>query len=207
MHSEVACWLYTGERQSAVIRSRGVQILLKQDLGYFDRFAGSGVFVSQISSDVLSVHHTLSEKVGNYVHNMATFVGGLTIGFISCWPIALLTLSTAPLILTAGCVSNGFLTRLAEHVQETYSEAAVIAEQALLYVRTVYAFANETIVKYAYANALQSTLQYGVQISLVQGLGLGFIYGIAICSCALQLWVGRILIIHHKFLLLSLPSF
>jgi ATP-binding cassette subfamily B (MDR/TAP) protein 1 len=70
--------------------------------------------------------------------------------------------------------------------------------QALLYVRTVYAFANETIVKYAYANALQSTLQYGVQISLVQGLGLGFIYGIAICSCALQLWVGRILIIHHK---------
>jgi ATP-binding cassette subfamily B (MDR/TAP) protein 1 len=129
VHSEVACWLYTGERQSAVIRSRGVQILLKQDLGYFDRFAGSGVFVSQISSDVLSVHHTLSEKVGNYVHNMATFVGGLTIGFISCWPIALLTLSTAPLILTAGCVSNGFLTRLAEHVQETYSEAAVIAEQ------------------------------------------------------------------------------
>jgi hypothetical protein len=68
-------------------------------------------------------------QVGNYVHNMATFVGGLTIGFISCWPIALLTLSTAPLILTAGCVSNGFLTRLAEHVQETYSEAAVIAEQ------------------------------------------------------------------------------
>jgi hypothetical protein len=63
VHSEVACWLYTGERQSAVIRSRGVQILLKQDLGYFDRFAGSGVFVSQISSDVLSVHHTLSEKV------------------------------------------------------------------------------------------------------------------------------------------------
>ena len=40
--------------------------------------------------------------------------------------------------------------------------------QAILYVKTVYAYANETIVKYAYANALQSTLQYGVQISLVQ---------------------------------------
>lgn len=70
--------------------------------------------------------------------------------------------------------------------------------QALLYIRTVYAFANETVVKYAYANALQPTLQYGVQISLVQGLGLGFIYGIAICSCALQLWVGRYLIVKHK---------
>ena len=70
--------------------------------------------------------------------------------------------------------------------------------QALLYIRTVYAFANETVVKYAYANALQPTLQYGVQISLVQGLGLGFIYGIAICSCALQLWVGKFLVATHK---------
>jgi ATP-binding cassette subfamily B (MDR/TAP) protein 1 len=62
----------------------------------------------------------------------------------------------------------------------------------------VYAYANETIVKYAYANALQSTLQYGVRISLVQGLGLGCIYGIAMCSCALQMWVGWYLITHHK---------
>lgn len=69
--------------------------------------------------------------------------------------------------------------------------------QALLYVRTVYAFANETVVKFAYANALQPTLQYGVQISLVQGLGLGIIYAIAICSCALELWVGRYLISHN----------
>ncbi|MCI15149.1 ABC transporter B family member 20-like, partial [Trifolium medium] len=29
-------------------------------------------------------------------------------------------------------------------------------------------------------------------------LGLGFTYGLAICSCALQLWVGRFLVIHGK---------
>ncbi|XP_024383964.1 ABC transporter B family member 20 isoform X2 [Physcomitrium patens] len=195
---EVACWLYTAERQSAVLRSQGVQILLHQDLGYFDHFAGSGEFVSQISKDVLSVHDILSEKVDNYIHNMATCVASLTVGFICCWPVALATLCTTPFILAAGIVSNLFLTRLAEHVQETYSEAALIAEQAILYIKTVYAYANETIVKYAYANALQSTLQYGVQISLVQGLGLGCIYGIAMCSCALQMWIGWYLTTRHK---------
>ena len=61
--AEVACWLYTGERQTSVIRSKGVQTLLKQDLGYFDNNAGNGVFVSQISNDILSVHSALSEKV------------------------------------------------------------------------------------------------------------------------------------------------
>jgi ATP-binding cassette subfamily B (MDR/TAP) protein 1 len=67
--------------------------------------------------------------------------------------------------------------------------------QAIAYIRTLYAFANETLAKYSYANALQATLRYGVQISLVQGLGLGFTYGLAICSCALQMWFGRYLVL------------
>jgi hypothetical protein len=63
---------------------------------------------------------------------MATCIASLTVGFASCWPVALATLCTTPFILAAGIVSNLFLTRLAEHVQETYSEAALIAEQVLL---------------------------------------------------------------------------
>lgn len=71
-------------------------------------------------------------QVDNYIHNMATCIASLTVGFASCWPVALATLCTTPFILAAGIVSNLFLTRLAEHVQETYSEAALIAEQVLL---------------------------------------------------------------------------
>ncbi|KAH9326268.1 hypothetical protein KI387_006446, partial [Taxus chinensis] len=67
---------------------------------------------------------------------------------------------------------------------------------AIAYVRTLYAYTNETLAKYSYATSLQATLRYGIQISLVQGLGLGFTYGLAICSCALQLWFGRFLISH-----------
>jgi ATP-binding cassette subfamily B (MDR/TAP) protein 1 len=61
--AEVACWLYTGERQTSAIRSKGVQTLLKQDLVYFDNMAGNVPYVSQISNDILSVHSALSEKV------------------------------------------------------------------------------------------------------------------------------------------------
>jgi ATP-binding cassette, subfamily B (MDR/TAP), member 1 len=64
--------------------------------------------------------------------------------------------------------------------------------QAISYVRTLYAFTNETVAKYSYATSLQATLRYGILISLVQGLGLGFTYGLAICSC------GRLLVIHGK---------
>lgn len=67
--------------------------------------------------------------MGNYIHNMATCVGSVTVGFVSCWQISLLTLATGPFIVAAGVVSNIALTRLAEHVHDSYSEAASIAEQ------------------------------------------------------------------------------
>ncbi|KAK6933229.1 ABC transporter type 1, transmembrane domain [Dillenia turbinata] len=195
---EVSCWILTGERQTAVIRSRYVQVLLNQEMSFFDTYGNNGDIVSQVLSDVLLIQSALSEKVGNYIHNMATFFSGLVIGFINCWQIALITLASGPFIVAAGGISNIFLHRLAENIQDAYAEAASIAEQAISYVRTLYAFTNETLAKYSYATSLQSTLKYGILISLVQGLGLGFTYGLAICSCALQLWVGRFLIIRGK---------
>lgn len=195
---EVSCWILTGERQTAVIRSRYVQVLLNQDMSFFDTYGNNGDIVSQVLSDVLLIQSALSEKVGNYIHNMATFFSGLIIGFVNCWQIALITLATGPVIVAAGGISNIFLHRLAENIQDAYAEAASIAEQAVSYIGTLYAFTNETLAKYSYATSLQATLRYGILISLVQGLGLGFTYGLAICSCALQLWVGRFLVTHGK---------
>nr|GMD01991.1 ABC transporter B family member 6-like [Ipomoea batatas] len=195
---EVSCWILTGERQTAVIRSKYVEVLLNQDMSFFDTYGNNGDIVSQVLSDVLLIQSALSEKVGNYIHNMATFFSGLVIGFVNCWQIALITLGTGPFIVAAGGISNIFLHRLAENIQDAYAEAASIAEQAVSYIRTLYAFTNETLAKYSYALSLQASLRYGILISLVQGLGLGFTYGLAICSCALQLWVGRLLVIHGK---------
>lgn len=73
-------------------------------------------------------------QVGNYVHNMATCISGFAVGFVNCWQIALLTLGTAPFIVAAGGISNLFLNRLAEMVQEAYAEAAAIAEQVIFFL-------------------------------------------------------------------------
>ncbi|GJR57206.1 chlorophyll A/B binding protein 36, chloroplastic [Tanacetum coccineum] len=195
---EVSCWILTRERQTTVITSRYVQVLLNQDMSFFDTYGNNGDIVNQVLSDVLLIQSALSEKVGNYIHNMATFFSGLAIDFINCWQIALITLATGPFIVAAGGISNIFLHRLAENIQDAYAEATRVAEQAVSFVRTLYAFTNETLAKYSYAASLQATLRYGILISLVQGLGLGFTYGLAICSCALQLYVGRFLVTHRK---------
>ncbi|KAG6520172.1 hypothetical protein ZIOFF_017210 [Zingiber officinale] len=81
---------------------------------------------------------------------------------------------------------------------ENGDTATSAIEHTISYIRTLYAFTNDTLAKYSYATSLQATLRYGILISLVQGLGLDFTYGLTICSCALQLWVGRFLISNGK---------
>lgn len=63
---EVSCWILTGERQTAVIRSKYVQVLLNQDMSFFDTYGNNGDIVSQVLSDVLLIQSALSEKVSNY---------------------------------------------------------------------------------------------------------------------------------------------
>ena len=60
---EVSCWILTGERQTAVIRSKYVHVLLNQDMTFFDTYGNNGDIVSQVLSDVLLIQSALSEKV------------------------------------------------------------------------------------------------------------------------------------------------
>lgn len=130
---EVACWIFSAERQTAIIRSKYVEVLLNQDMNFFNTYGNNGDIVSQVLSDMLLIQSALSEKVGNYVHNMATFFGGLAVGFINSWQVAILTLATGPFIVAAGGISNIFLHRLAENIQDAYAEAASIAEQVSMF--------------------------------------------------------------------------
>ena len=70
------------------------------------------MYFYKVLSDVLLIQSALSKKVGNYIHNMATFFSGLVVGFLNCWQIALITLATGPFIVATGGISNIFLHRL-----------------------------------------------------------------------------------------------
>jgi ABC-type multidrug transport system fused ATPase/permease subunit len=65
--AEVSCWIFTGERQTAVIRSKYVQVLLNQDMSFFDTYGNNGDIVSQVLSGVLLIQSAISEKVRSWI--------------------------------------------------------------------------------------------------------------------------------------------
>ncbi|XP_020577107.1 ABC transporter B family member 19 [Phalaenopsis equestris] len=193
-YAEIACWMYTGERQSGSLRRKYLEAVLKQDVGFFDTDARTGDIVFSVSTDTLLVQDAISEKVGNFIHYLSTFLAGLVVGFISAWRLALLSVAVIPGIAFAGGLYAYTLTGLTSKSRESYANAGIIAEQAIAQVRTVYSFTGESRTLNAYSEAIQYTLKLGYKAGMAKGLGIGCTYGIACMSWALVFWYAGVFI-------------
>ncbi|XP_061946944.1 ABC transporter B family member 19 [Populus nigra] len=193
-YAEIACWMYTGERQVSTLRKKYLEAVLKQDVGFFDTDARTGDIVFSVSTDTLLVQDAISEKVGNFIHYLSTFLAGLVVGFVSAWRLALLSVAVIPGIAFAGGLYAYTLTGLTSKSRESYAQAGIIAEQAIAQVRTVYSFVGESKALSSYTDAIQNTLKLGYKAGMAKGLGLGCTYGIACMSWALVFWYAGVFI-------------
>ncbi|GJN26261.1 hypothetical protein PR202_gb14180 [Eleusine coracana subsp. coracana] len=193
-YAEIACWMYTGERQVIAFRKAYLDAVLRQDVGFFDTDARTGDIVFGVSTDTLLVQDAIGEKVGNFIHYIATFLAGLVVGFVSAWRLALLSVAVIPAIAFAGGLYAYTLTGLTSRSRESYANAGVVAEQAIAQVRTVYSFVGESKALNSYSEAIQNTLKLGYKAGMAKGLGIGCTYGIACMSWALVFWYAGVFI-------------
>ncbi|XP_027360046.1 ABC transporter B family member 2-like [Abrus precatorius] len=194
--TEVACWMYTGERQAAKMRMAYLKSMLNQDISLFDTEASTGEVISAITSDIIIVQDALSEKVGNFMHYISRFIAGFIIGFVRVWQISLVTLSIVPLIALAGGLYAYVTIGLLAKVRKAYVRAGEIAEEVIGNVRTVQAFAGEERAVRSYKAALMKTYTNGRKTGLAKGLGLGSMHCVLFLSWALLVWFTSIVV--HK---------
>ncbi|KAJ7526699.1 hypothetical protein O6H91_16G018900 [Diphasiastrum complanatum] len=193
---EVACWMQSGERQSARMRMKYLKAMLSQDVGYFDTDTTTGEIVNSISSDTILVQDAISEKAGNYIHYMARFFAGFAVGFSSVWQLTLVTLAVVPAIALAGGLYAVVMVGLTSRSQKAYTKAGEIAEEAISQIRTVYSFVGEAKAREQYSKALEMTMELGKRGGLAKGLGVGTTYGLLFGAWALLLWYAGTLVRH-----------
>nr|GME06595.1 ABC transporter B family member 1 [Ipomoea batatas] len=195
--AEISCWMWTGERQSAKMRIKYLEAALNQDIQFFDTEVRTSDVVFTINTDAVMVQDAISEKLGNFLHYMATFVSGFVVGFTAVWQLALVTLAVVPLIAVIGAIHTMTLAKLSGKSQEALSKAGNIVEQTVVQIRTVFAFVGETKALQAYSAALKVAQKLGYKSGLSKGLGLGATYFTVFCCYALLLWYGGYLVRHH----------
>ncbi|GER54296.1 ABC transporter B family member 1 [Striga asiatica] len=195
--AEISCWMWTGERQSTKMRIKYLEAALNQDIQYFDTEVRTSDVVFAINTDAIMVQDAISEKLGNFLHYMATCVSGFVVGFTAVWQLSLVTLAVVPLIAVIGGIHTVTLAKLSSKSQEALSQAGNIAEQTIAQIRTVLAFVGESRALQSYSSALKIAQKIGYKIGFAKGLGLGATYFTVFCCYALLLWYGGYLVRHN----------
>ncbi|BBG92983.1 P-glycoprotein 11 [Prunus dulcis] len=196
---QMSCWMVTGERQAARIRSLYLKTILRQDVGFFDKETNTGEIVGRMSGDTVLIQEAMGEKVGSFIQLIATFVGGFIIAFIKGWLLTLVMLSSIPLLVLSGAIVGIIISKVASRQQTAYSVAATVVEQTIGSIRTVASFTGEKQAIANYNNSLIKAYNSGVQEGLVSGFGIGSVMLIIMCSYALAVWFGGKMILEKAY--------
>ncbi|KAF7817655.1 ABC transporter B family member 13-like [Senna tora] len=194
----VAFWMQTGERQTARLRLKYLQSVLKKDINFFDNQAKDANIIFHISSDAILVQDAIGDKIGHAIRYLSQFIVGFAIGFTSVWQLTLLTLAVVPLIAVAGGAYTITMSTLSEKGEAAYAEAGKVAEEIISQVRTVYSFVGEDKAVGSYSKSLDKALKLGKKSGFAKGVGVGLTYGLLFCAWSLLLWYASILVRHHK---------
>ncbi|KAJ7553627.1 hypothetical protein O6H91_06G106000 [Diphasiastrum complanatum] len=194
---EIGCWMLTGDRQASKIRANYLRAILRQDVAFFDTQVSTAQVINNVSVDTEMVQDAISEKVGNFILSISMFFGGMLLAFIQTWRMALIMIPFVPLLLLPGFFYGRALTGFANRRATAYSEAGIVAEQALSSIRTVYSFVGERNTLESFSRALESTVKVGLKQGLAKGLAVGS-NGITYALWALMSWYGSVLVRHGQ---------
>nr|GMC75663.1 ABC transporter B family member 13-like [Ipomoea batatas] len=192
----VAFWTQTGERQTARLRLRYLQSVLRKKIEFFDTDPRAKDVIFHISSDAILVQDAIGDKIGHTIRYISQFLVGFAVGFLSVWQLTLLTLAVVPLIAVAGGTYTLIMSNLSQKGEAAYAEAGKVAEEAISQVRTVYSFVGEKKAVESYSKSLNNALVLGKKSGLAKGIGVGSTYGLLFCAWALLLWYASILVRH-----------
>ncbi|KAL7200204.1 hypothetical protein ACSBR1_032178 [Camellia fascicularis] len=196
---QVACWMVTGERQAARIRSLYLKTIMRQDVAFFDKETNTGEVVGRMSGDTVLIQDAMGEKVGKFTQLLSTFLGGFVIALIKGWLLTLVLLSSIPALVIAGGATAIIVSKMASHAQNAYAKAATVVEQTIGSIRTVASFTGERQAAINYNKSLVHAYKSGVQEGLAAGFGFGAVMFVAFSTYSLAIWFGAKMILEKGY--------
>nr|CDS29071.2 ATP binding cassette subfamily B (MDR:TAP) [Hymenolepis microstoma] len=179
----------SARRQSRRIRLKLFKQLLRQDVPWFDRQA-LGDIITKLTADVDSIETGIGERLGRFIQNFAMFISCYVSAFTNNWKIALVGLSSAPIIVIAFTVMGFTMSTFAMKEQKAYSKANNVASEVFNAIKTVFAFIGQEKEKVRYSSQLGAAAKVSFLKNTMLGFGNGMIGGSIFAAAGLTFWFG-----------------
>ncbi|KAG0292687.1 Multidrug resistance protein 1 [Linnemannia gamsii] len=189
-YGQMCLFTLSAENQTKRIREKYLHAVLRQDITWHDIGRKSESLNSRLSADTQLIFDGLADKVGVCLSSLATFVAGFVIALTHGWKMALVLMTTVPLMATAGVLMAKYAGDSSADGQDSYAAAGGLAEQAIGSIRTVAAFGGQKRELQKFDAILEEAYKSGVKKAIATGLGTGSFIMIMFMGYSLAFYYG-----------------
>lgn len=190
---QVACWTFTSSRQGRRIRYEYVQAIMRQEVGWFDVNEPLS-FATKAAETAIIIQDGIGRKAGAGFQFMAMAVGGIVVGIIKGWELALGLMAVAPILAISAYFMMKMVGNLTSDSTDAYGKAGGIAQESLGNIRTILSFNGAEASVAKYKKALEYTEAIGIKKSIAVGSGLGVMFCVMFFTYAAGLYYGAVLV-------------
>ena len=176
------------------LRMRTYHHLQYLSLRYYDTHQ-SGVLLSTITADVLTIQNFASAATLGIAVDMFTILGMLVVMFCLNWDFTLVAVAITPLLLLLASRFKKAVKKSTHEVRKQQSNIVAVVQQDLESIRVVTAFGRQEYEQEALAVVSHATVAAALKARQVKALLSPIVTVIVSCCIAFVLWRGSLLIL------------
>ncbi|XP_069769956.1 ATP-dependent translocase ABCB1-like isoform X2 [Narcine bancroftii] len=184
-------------RQTRKLRKTFFHALLRKDIGWFD-VNPVGQLSTRLTADINKINEGIGDKIGLLFQYLATFVGGIIVGFAKGWKLTLVILAASPLLALSAVLWSKLTVSFTNLEMSAYAKAGEVAEEVLGAIRTVVAFGGQKKETERYYKNLGEAKKIGIKKAIASNLSVGFAYFIIFGSYGIGFWYGSTLVLQNS---------
>jgi ATP-binding cassette, subfamily B (MDR/TAP), member 1 len=200
MGTQGVFFAYCSEALIFRARSHVFRTLLRQDIAFFDKRL-TGTLTSFLATEITHLAGLSSTALSTLVISATTLISAIVVSLAVGWKLALVILSTMPVVLGCGFFRFWALSRFESVMQKSYTRSASYVSEKLHLIRTTASLSMEHHGQCEYSGMLASqdrkSLVSNLKISVLYALSQSVIF---LCI-SLGFWYGGTLIGNSEYIL------
>ncbi len=171
--------------------------LLRLSFGFYDRHQ-TGQLMSRATVDLQGVRFFLGYGLIFFAQNLFTIVGATAIMFWTEWRLGLIALAIAPVLITLAYRYSSVSHPILRDVQQKMADVATVAEENIVGVHVVKAFAQEEEEAQKFARRSEAVFSRTIDANRQRSLYVPLLAFIPLLAQAAILLVGGWMVVHDQ---------
>ncbi len=189
---------YCTERLIHNVRNQVFRALLRQDISYHDQHSSGEMtdFLFDTTEDLAGMGGV---TLGSIFSVITTLTAVVLVPLAIGWKLALVCISTLPLIIGSGFLEHYILKKGARRRAKVFSSSAEDACEAISAIRTVATLTMEDELVGRYKQTLDNESRISLKATLISAIFYALSQSLRFCCMALTFWYGGTLISNYEY--------